>query len=124
MAPEIKDGTGPDWRIFGSSAVPYEYTEHERDQYRAEAYAVIAQDRAALMAAGRLLPEPLETRTEWGYLHPGRPVMPMDCEEYADVNVRIGGGVKQRREVQVFADGRELVGPWVAVDPDTPESPR
>lgn len=77
----------------------------------------------ALVAAGRLLPVPLETRTEWGYLHPGRPLYPCDTEEYADVNQRIGGGSKQRREVQVFADGRELVGTWVPVDPDTKEGP-
>lgn len=107
--------------VFDDDHVPYEYTEHERDQYRAEACAVMVEDRAALMAAGRLLPVPLETRTEWGYLHPGRPLYPCDTEEHADVNQRIGGGSKQRREIQVFADGRELVGTWVPVDPDTKE---
>lgn len=53
-----------------------------------------------LAVAGRLLPVPVETREERQTLF-GQPEM--------------------RCEVQTFADGRTLVGPWVPVDPDTKE---
>lgn len=118
--------------VFDDDHVPYEYTEHERDQYRAEACAVMVEDRAALMAAGRLLPEPLETRTEWGIRLPDQPDYVTqnspDPRRWAQHNVTVRrergiAAVLIRREMRTYPDWSTWVGPWVAVDPDTKEGP-
>jgi hypothetical protein len=132
-APEIERGArtiaeehGVDWDSIGG-----QYGPAERDQYRAEACAVMVEDRAALLAAGRLLPGPLETRTEWGVRTAADDYHVDTCDDAGgwarrDVRILRERGTEAcliRREVRTYQDGSTWTGSWVPVDPDTNQQP-
>lgn len=85
--------------------------------------ATIRNHLEALTVAGRVLPEPEETREGWGYQHPhGGPIIEAGTEERARSCQRVGGGTTYRRDEQDLGDGRTLLGSWVPVDTDAPKA--
>lgn len=89
----------------------------------------------ALAAAGRLLPEGAETRTEWAvwWLGPSGGIRlsqehltsRTEAEQMAPDRIGKYGIVRwelRYRELHDFADGSCLSGPWSAVPPESEES--
>lgn len=89
----------------------------------------------ALAAAGRLLPEPVDTRTEWAvwWLGPNGGIRlsqehltsQTEAEQVAATRIGEYGIVRwelRYREHRDFADGSCWSGPWSAVPPEPKES--
>lgn len=69
-----------------------------------------------LTAAGRLLPEGGETRTEWGVRWHGMDVQPAAGRHAATrSSATFGNAIAVRRETRRWPDGRTFTGPWVEV---------
>jgi hypothetical protein len=119
MAPMIG---GMDWDVI---------TDEDRDRYRRVARGQLD----ALAAAGRLLPEGAELRTEWAvwWLGPSGGIRlsqehltsRTEAEQMAPDRIGKYGIVRwelRYRELHDFADGSCLSGPWSAVPPESEES--